>query len=232
MSLTEASCERLQPLFGVHGWAFPSGPLQLSSEFLTADCCRLLTGDDGLPPRLLLLILLVWQNVACEYTFDSKLGHKIHKEHPIWHHCHKEKHADNPSRTLAVWSRQTLPRSPVQLKATVLKAHVKTQDHCNTDMNSNLALAAWLATKRTRQTFQFPHIPCQRRHLLLDAPGARMDQNMYVSMTTRRVRSTRRINLRLQDRPRFELGNKQKSLWGKKIYPAVWWVLGLPLVAA
>ena len=42
----------------------------------------------------------------------------------------------------------------------------------------------------------------------------------------------RRKNLRLQDRPRFELGNKQKSLWGKKIYPAVWWVLGLPLVAA
>ena len=63
-------------------------------------------------------------------------------------------------------------------------------------------------------------------------PGARMDQNVYVSMTTRRVRSTRRKNLRLQDRPRFELGNKQKSLWGKKIYPAVWWVLGLPLVAA
>ena len=43
-------------------------------------------------------------------------------------------------------------------------------------------------------------------------PGARMDQNVYVSMTTRRVRSTRRKNLRLQDRPRFELGNKQKSL--------------------
>ena len=59
------------------------------------DCCRLLTGDDGLPPRLLLLILLVWQDVACEYTFDSKLGHKSHKEHPIWHHCHKNKHADN-----------------------------------------------------------------------------------------------------------------------------------------
>ena len=102
-------------------------------------------------------------------------------------------------------------------------------------MNSNLALAAWLAAKRTRQTFQFPHVPCQRRHLLLDAPGGpgtRMDQNMYVSMTTRRVRATRRKNLRLQDRPRFELGNKQKSLWGKKIYPAVWRVLGLPLVAA
>ena len=59
------------------------------------DCCRLLTGDGGLPQRLLLLILLVWQDVACEYTFDSKLGHKIHKEHPIWHHCHKNKHADN-----------------------------------------------------------------------------------------------------------------------------------------
>ena len=59
------------------------------------DCCRLLTGDDGLPPSLLLLILLVWQDVACEYTFDSKLGHKIHKEHPIEHHCHKNKHADN-----------------------------------------------------------------------------------------------------------------------------------------
>ena len=51
-------------------------------------------------------------------------------------------------------------------------AHVKTQDHCDTDMNSNLALAAWLAAKRTRQTFQFPHVPCQRRHLLLDAPAA------------------------------------------------------------
>ena len=47
-------------------------------------------------------------------------------------------------------------------------AHVKTQDHCDTDMNSNLALAAWLAAKRTRQTFQFPHVPCQRRHLLLE----------------------------------------------------------------
>ena len=103
-------------------------------------------------------------------------------------------------------------------------------------MFSNLALAAWLAAKKTRQTFQFPHVPCQRRHLLLDAPAAPalewIDQNVYVSMTTRRVRSTRRKNLRLQDRPRFELGNKQKSLWGKKIYPAVWWVLGLPLVAA
>ena len=123
------------------------------------------------------------------------------------------------SRSLAVWSRQSLPRSPVQLKATPLEAHVKTQDHCDTDMNSNLALAAWLAAKRTRQTFQFQHVPCQRRHLLLDAPGgpgARMDQNMYVSMTTRRVRATRRKNLRLQDRPRFELGNKQISLWVKK----------------
>ena len=59
------------------------------------DCCRLLTSDDSLPPRLLLLILLVWQVAACEYTFDSKLDHKIHKEHPIWHHFHKEKHADN-----------------------------------------------------------------------------------------------------------------------------------------
>ena len=48
-------------------WAQSSSP----------DCCRLLTGDDDLPPRLLLLILLVWQDVACEYTFDSKLGHKI-----------------------------------------------------------------------------------------------------------------------------------------------------------
>ena len=96
VSLGVASCERLQPLFGVHGWAFPSGPLQLSSEFLT----RLLPAAHWpAPPRLLLLILLVWQYVACEYTFDSKLGYKIHKEHPIWHHCHKEskdwKHADN-----------------------------------------------------------------------------------------------------------------------------------------
>ena len=84
MSLAEASCERLQPPFGVHGWAFPSGPLQVSSESLTR-LLPLLTGDDGLPPRLLLLILLVWQDVACEYTFDSKLGHKFHKKRPIWH---------------------------------------------------------------------------------------------------------------------------------------------------
>ena len=171
MSLAEASCEILQPLFGVHGWAFPSGPLQLSSEYLT-NCCRLLTGDDGLPPRLLLLILLVWQDVACEYTFDSKLGHKSHKEHPIWHHCHKNKHADNRHERWRRGGRQSLPRSPVQLKATLLEAHVKTQDHCDTDMFSNLALAAWLAAKRTRQTFQFPHVPCQRRHLLLDAAAA------------------------------------------------------------
>ena len=139
------------------------------------------------------------------------------------------------SRTLAAWSRQSLPRSPVQLKATLLEAHVKTQDHRDTDMFSNLALAAWLAAKRTRQTFQFPHVPMPASSSSTRrprGPGARMDQNMYVSMTTRRVRSTRRKNLRLQDRPRFELGNKQKSLWGKKIYPAVWWVLGLPLVAA
>ena len=58
-----------------------------------------------------------------------------------------------PSRTLAAWSRQSLPRSSVQLKATLLEAHVKTQDHCDTDMFSNLALAAWLAAKRTRQAF-------------------------------------------------------------------------------
>ena len=78
---------RLPGLFlQVHcSWAQSSSP----------DCCRLLTGDDGLPPRLLLLILLVWQDVACEPTFEGKLGHKIHKEHPIWHLCHKEKHADN-----------------------------------------------------------------------------------------------------------------------------------------
>ena len=42
-------------------WAQSSSP----------DCCRLLTGDDGLPPRLLLLILLVWQDVACEYTLTA-----------------------------------------------------------------------------------------------------------------------------------------------------------------
>ena len=140
------------------------------------------------------------------------------------------------SRTLAAWSRQGLPRSPFQLKGTLLEVHVKTRDHCDTDMFSNLALAAWLAAKRTRQTFQFPHVPMPASSSSTRrprGPGARMDQNiMYVSMTTRRVRSTRRKNLRLQDRPRFELGNKQKSLWGKKIYPAVWWVLGLPLVAA
>ena len=74
------------------GFSFRSIAAELSSS---PDCCRLLTGDDGLPPRLLLLILLLWQDVACDYTFDSKLGHKIHKEHPIWHHCHKEKHAGN-----------------------------------------------------------------------------------------------------------------------------------------
>ena len=28
-----------------------------------------------------------------------------------------------------------------------IEAHVKTQDHYDTDMNSNLALAAWLAAK-------------------------------------------------------------------------------------
>ena len=56
--------------------------------------------------------------------------------------------------------------------ATLLEAHVKTQDHYDTDMFSNLAVAAWLAAKRTRQTFQFPHVPCQRRHLILDAPAA------------------------------------------------------------
>ena len=77
------------------------------------DCCRLLTGDDGLPPSLLLLILLVWQDVACEYTFDSKLGHKIHKEHPIEHHCHKNKQFKNFS-------------PPWQHKASVVRDGCKT----------------------------------------------------------------------------------------------------------
>ena len=49
---------------------------------------------------------------------------------------------------------------------------------------------------------------CHRR------PGGSMATSHLVSMTTRRVRSTRRKNLRLQDRPRFELGNKQKIALG------------------
>ena len=134
-------------------------------------------------PRLLLLILLVWQDVACEYTFDSKLGHKIHKEHPIWHHghCHKEQHADNRHERWAVWSRQSLPRSPVQLKATLIEAHVKAQDHRDTDMNSNLALAAWLASKKDEANVPVPHVPCQRRHLLLDARRPqRSDESKHI----------------------------------------------------
>ena len=63
-------------------------------------------------------------------------------------------------------------------------------------------------------------------------PGAQMNQNVYVSMTTRRVRSTRRKKPSFARSAPLWACNKQKSLWGKKIYPAVWWVLGLPLVAA
>ena len=92
------------------------------------------------------------------------------------------------SRTLVVWSRQSLPRSPVQLKATLLEAHVKTQDHCDTDLNSNQALAASLAGKKDEanvpvSTCSMPASSSSTRRP--GGPGARMDQNMYVSMTTR-----------------------------------------------
>ena len=76
------------------------------------------------------------------------------------------------------------------LNATLPEAHVKKQDHCDTDMYSNRASATWLDAKRKRQTFQFPHDPCQRRHLLLD--DRRSNGSKHVSMTTRSVRLTRR----------------------------------------
>ena len=75
------------------------------------------------------------------------------------------------------------------------------------------SLAGRKKDEANRSSFNMFHASVVIFH---STPGARMDQNMYVSMTTRRVRSTRRKNLRLQDRPRFELGNKQKSLWVRK----------------
>ena len=155
------------------------------------DCCRLLTGDDDLPPPLLLLILLVWQDVACGYTFDSKLGHKSHKEYPIWHHCHKEKHADNivtnaggvepaESSTIAGSAEGYSTRGSCEDTGPLWHRHVfqssfgslagRKKDEANVPVSTCSMPASSSSTRR---------------------PGARMDQNMYVSMTTRRARSTR-----------------------------------------
>ena len=96
-------------------------------------------------------------------------------------------------------------------------------------MFSNLGLAAWLAAKRRMQTFQFPHVPCQPRHLLLDAPAApALEGSKYAWQLLE-------FNRR-EEKPSFP---RSAPLWawqqtkialGKKIYPAVWWALGLPLV--
>ena len=102
---------------------------------------------------LLLLILLIWQDVACEYTFDSKLDHKIHKEHPIWH---------------------VHPAVTKKSMQTIITNTGRKKDEANVPVSTCSMPASSSSTRRPR------------------SPGARIDQKMYVSMTTRRVRSTRR----------------------------------------
>ena len=235
VSLAEASCERLQPLFGVHGWAFPSGPLQLSSESLTrllpaahwwwrSPSESPLADSSSLARwRLPVSILLIANSVikSIRSIQSSTTVTKISMQTIVTIAGGVE---PAESSTIAGSAKGYSTRGSCEDTGPLWHRHVfqssfgslagRKKDEANVPVSTCSMPASSSSTRRPR------------------GPDARMDQNVYVSMTTRRVRSTRRKNLRLQDRPRFELGNKQKSLWGKKIYPAVWWVLGLPLVAA
>ena len=215
------------------GFSFRSVAGELRVPHL--DCCRLLTGDDGLLPCLLLLILLVWQAVACEILLriansiikstrsiqSSTTVTKISMQTIVTIAGSVE---PAESSTIAGSAKGYSTRGSCEDTGPLWHRHVfqssfgslagRKKDEANVPVSTCSMPASSSSTRRPR------------------GPGARMDQNVYVSMTTLRVRSTRRKTLPLQDRPRFELGNKQKSLWGKKIYPAAWWVLGLPLVAA
>ena len=88
--------------------------------------------------------------------------------------------------------------------------------------------------KKDEANVPVSHVPCQRRHLLLDAPAApALEWIKACKFPWQLVEFDRR-----EEKPSFA---RSAPLWawqqtqialGKNIYSAVWWVLGLPLVAA